>query len=431
MVICDLLEDNVQLMVEGGNCLDGRVQASGAKNAALPIMAASILAEGTIKLDNFPIVGDVITLKKILEALGMRITFSNNGSASLSSDSIISHILPSEECKRMRASFFVTGPLLSKFGEATVTLPGGCVIGNRPVDIHLKGFKALGAKIKPINGETIRIEADRLVGSKIVFPFPSMGATENLMMAASIAKGKTELFNVAREPEIIDLAKFLNNIGAKIEGAGTEIIKIEGVRELNYGTHKIIPDRIEAGTYSVAAAISNGNIQIENIKIEHLEKLIAILKKIGVFVETDYHRKTLNIFGSENYQAVEVSTGPFPGFPTDLQPILVSLLSISNGQSIVTDTVFPKRFCYVSELQKMNAQISVMNNSAVVDGVKSLNGTDVFATDLRGGAALILAGLVANGRTTISNFSMIKRGYERIEEKLDKIGANVTVLGNN
>lgn len=419
-------EERDKLIVKGGEKLFGGVKISGAKNAALPIMAASLLpSEGKTKLTNLPMVADVLTMKAAMEKLGVHIHLSE-GSASIDACTFNNHIMPLDDSKKMRASVLVAGPLLAKVGEAIIAEPGGCAIGNRPIDLHLMGLQTLGAKVERVNKEYLKIKANKFRGNTINLPFPSVGATENLMMAACLAEGKTIINNAAREPEIVDLANFLTNTGARIVGAGTSIIKIEGVKKLEATKYKIIPDRIEAGTFIMAAAITEGEVQIKDVIPEHLASVIEVLKKIGVNINVERDQNTINVTGMKKYKSINITTVPYPGFPTDLQPLLTSLLSLSKGVSTITDTIFPERFSYVNELRKMGADIIVEGNSATVRGVEKLHGAEVSATDLRAGAALILAGLTAEGTTTVKNVYHIDRGYEKIDEKLRKLGAKVT-----
>jgi UDP-N-acetylglucosamine 1-carboxyvinyltransferase len=409
----------------GGSPLNGTVTISAAKNASLPIIAASILASsGQTEIGNLPLVADVLTLKSALEKIGTSIKVSENH-ATIDANQIEHTILPEDDTKKMRASFFVTGALLARFGEVTVSQPGGCVIGSRPIDFHLDGFKTLGAKVERLNEHYIKISASKLVGNTINLPFPSVGATENLMMAACLAEGHTKIQNAALEPEIVDLANFLRKMGAKIKGDCTSTIDIDGVSQMQSVKYDIIPDRIEAGSYMLAAAITGGEVSVKNVVPDHVLSLIDALRKIGANI-TITDNRSLMVKGTNKIQSFNVVTECFPGFPTDLQPLLVALLSISNGVSTVTDTIFPKRFCYVTELARLGADITVADNSAVVRGVKRLRGADVYATDLRGGFALIIAALVAKGTTTIRNVHYIDRGYQNVTQKLQQLSANIT-----
>ena len=412
-------------MIEGGIKLSGAIKISGAKNAALPIMAASLLPfDGQTKIGNLPMVADVLTLKSALEKLGARFNVSDSYT-SIDANEINNTVMPIDDTKKMRASFFVTGALLAKFGEVTISQPGGCVIGKRPIDFHLAGFQALGAKIERANEDCIKIKADKLKGAAINLPFPSVGATENLMMSACLAEGQTIINNSALEPEIVDLATFLKKMGARIKGDGTSIIKIDGVKKLNSVDHKIIPDRIEAGSFMIAAAITGGDITINNVVPEHLSILIDALNEAGANAVVKPDGNSVVVNGKTRCNPLNVLTAGFPGFPTDLQPLLASLLSLSTGHSTITDTIFPSRFCYVTELRRLGADITVIKNSASIRGVKELHGAEVYATDLRGGFALILAGLIAKYTTTIKNVHYIDRGYENLTWKLQELGANI------
>lgn len=419
------------IIIQGGAKLTGKVTISGAKNAALPIMAASLLpSNGKTKLVNVPTVSDVLTLKVAMEKLGAHMHLYE-GYALINAYTLNNHIVPLDESKKMRASVLLAGPLLAKVGEVMIAEPGGCVIGNRPIDLHLAGFKALGAKVQRVDDEYLKIKANRLLGNMINLHFPSVGATENIMMTACLAEGKTLIKNAAREPEIVDLANFLVCMGAKVKGAGTSTIKIEGVKELAATEYKVIPDRIEAGTFIIAAAITRGEVQIKSVIPEHLARVIKVLEKVGVRIDVEWSRNAMIVTGMKKYKATDVTTAPYPGFPTDFQPLLTPLLSLSKGVSTVTDAVFPKRFSYVDELRKMGADITVAGNSAIVRGVQKLLGAEVSASDLRAGAALILAGLAAEGETRIKNVHHIDRGYNRFEDKLAKLGAKIKRIRGN
>ncbi len=415
----------MSFQIIGGSPLNGTVKINAAKNASLPIIAASILpSSGQTKIDNLPLVTDVLTLKSALKEIGVTIQFFDSYAA-IDANAIKHTILPEDYTKKMRASFFVTGALLARFGEVTVSQPGGCVIGSRPIDFHLNGFKTLGAKIERLNEHYIKITAPKLIGNTINLPFPSVGTTENLMMTACLAEGQTSIKNAALEPEIVDLANFLRKMGAQIKGDGSPTIKIDGVRTLNSVNYQIIPDRIEAGSYMIAAAMTAGHVKVNNVIPAHLLSLIDALRKIGASV-TITGERSITVKGANSINSLNIVTECFPGFPTDLQPLLTSLLSISKGVSTITDTIFPKRFCYVSALSHLGADIRVTDNSAVVRGVGKLHGAEVYATDLRGGFALILAGLVAREVTTIKNVHYIDRGYQDVTKKLRQLGANIT-----
>jgi UDP-N-acetylglucosamine 1-carboxyvinyltransferase len=420
-----IVGDLMQFRIIGGSPLNGTVKISAAKNASLPIIAASILpSTGETKIENLPLVTDVLTLKSALEKIGVCINISDSY-ATINASGIKHTILPEDDTKKLRASFFVTGALLAKFGEVTVSEPGGCVIGSRPIDFHLRGFETLGAKIERVNENYVKIKAVKLRGNTINLPFPSVGATENLMMAACLAEGQTIINNAALEPEIVDLAIFLRKMGARIKGAGSSLIKIDGVKKLDAVDYKVIPDRIEAGSYMIAAAMTGGHVTVNNVIPAHLASVTAALIKVGASVTVKDDYQSITVKGTNSFNPLNVVTECFPGFPTDLQPLLTSLMSLSNGVGTITDTVFPKRFCYVAELKRMGADITVINNLAVVRGVKKLQGAEVYATDLRGGFALILAGLVAKDKTTIKNIDYIDRGYENLVQKLKQLGANI------
>lgn len=410
-----------RIIITGGERLKGRVGISGSKNAALPIMAATLLTNGVTTLSNIPRLKDVTTMARVLRTLGAKVEFRER-ELKIDTTNVDSFLAPYNLVKTMRASFLVFGPLLAKLGRARVSLPGGCAIGSRPVDLHLRGFEELGAEVSMGGGYT-QVKRDGLMGAEIYLDFPSVGATENLMMAATLAKGKTIIENAAKEPEIVDLANFLNKMGAKIKGAGTDTIEIIGIKELKGTDYSIIPDRIEAGTYMIASAITRGDVTLEGARLDHLEPLVTKLREIGV--EVIENEGAIEIRAKRGIKAVDVKTLPYPGFPTDMQAQFMALMSITPGMSIITETVFENRFMHVSELARMGADIKIEGASAIVKGVKSLSGAPVMATDLRASAALILAGLVAKGKTEISRIYHLDRGYERIEEKLSNLGAKI------
>ena len=413
-----------KLIVRGGNRLVGAVKTSGAKNAVLPIIAASILGTTPSHLDEVPMLEDVHTISEVLKCLGLKVKFNPEANVlDIDSTDITSFEAPYELVRTMRASFLVMGPLLARIGKARISMPGGCAIGARPIDIHLKGFEALGVKIEQGHGYIEASAPDGLKGTGIYFDFPSVGATENIMMAASLAEGTTILENAAEEPEIVDLANYLNKMGAKIRGAGTDTIRIEGVKELHGADYTIIPDRIEAGTYMIAAAMTGGDVVVENVLPEHQKPLIAKLREAGAIVEEDIDK--VRVIGQSPLKAVAIKTLPYPGFPTDMQAQMMAMMVIAEGRSKVTETVFENRFMHVVELNRMGAQISTEGRSAVIDGPCKLTGCDVRATDLRAGAAMILAGLVAEGTTRIGDLHHIDRGYENIVAKLKKLGADI------
>jgi UDP-N-acetylglucosamine 1-carboxyvinyltransferase len=411
-----------KIVVEKSGPLKGSVRISGAKNAVLPIMAAALLAEEKCIIEDVPDLKDVNVMSAVLRSLGSEVTKLENGSLEIYTPEIKTAEAPYELITKMRASFFVMGPLLARLKNAKIPLPGGCAIGARPVDLHLKGFKSLGVEINIEHGY-IEGKADKLVGNTIYLDFPSVGATENIMMAATLAEGVTIIENAAEEPEITDLANFLNKLGANIKGAGTDTIKITGVERLGGTRHQVIPDRIETGTYMVAAAITGGDITIENVVPNHIKPIIAKLRECGVDIEE--MDDALRVRSTGELKAVDVTTLPYPGFPTDLQSQFMGLMTVANGSSVVNETVFENRFMHVSELTRMGAKIRIEGHSAVVEGIKRLEGAKVSATDLRAGATLILAGLVAEGKTEIHNIYHIDRGYVEIESKLTSLGARI------
>lgn len=414
-----------KLIINGGRHLRGRVKISGAKNAVLPIIAAALLGQDVpSKLEEVPALDDVHTLSAVLEQLGVKAEFDEDKNTLLvDSSQIASCEAPYELVRKMRASFLIIGPLLARCGRAKISLPGGCAIGTRPIDLHLKGFEALGAKIDIGHGYIEATAPEGLKGARIYLDFPSVGATENIMMAASMAEGTTVIENPAQEPEIIDLANYLNVMGARVRGAGTNVIKVEGVRHLSGKNYTIIPDRIEAGTYMVAAAMTKGDVYIENAISEHLKPVIAKLKEAGVTIEENIDG--IRVVCDRRTQAVDIKTLPYPGFPTDMQAQFMALLAVSEGMGKVTETVFENRFMHVDELKRMGANIHVDGRTSQVEGVASLQGCSVKATDLRAGAAMVLAGLVAEGETQIGYIHHIDRGYDNLVSKLVMLGADI------
>ncbi|WP_148865877.1 UDP-N-acetylglucosamine 1-carboxyvinyltransferase [Thermosediminibacter litoriperuensis] len=408
-------------IIEGGESLKGTVRASGAKNAVLPVMAASLLAEGECVIEDVPELEDVRVMREVLSSLGAGCE-TKESSLKINPDNIDTCEAPYELVRKMRASFLVMGPLLAKYGRARISLPGGCAIGSRPIDLHLKGFSALGAEIDLGHG-FVEARCEKLKGNIIYLDFPSVGATENIMMAAALAEGQTIIENAAKEPEIVDLANFLNSMGAHIRGAGTDIIKIEGVKSLKGISYTVIPDRIEAGTYLIAGAITNGDVLVENVVSEHLKPLIAKLIECGA--EVTEGEDGIRVVGKGRPNPVDVKTMPYPGFPTDMQAQMMAYLSLCNGNSMIIETVFENRFMHVEELKRMGARIRIEGRSAMIEGVEKLSGAPVKATDLRAGAALILAGLAAEGTTEVMNAQHVDRGYENIVEKLRSIGAKI------
>lgn len=411
-----------KLIVKGRVPLKGTVRISGAKNSSLPIIAASLLSDGTNIIEDVPDLEDVKVMCDVLEALGASVE-KNKGILRINSKSISEHEAPYDLVRKMRASFLVMGPLLARQGKAKISLPGGCAIGTRPIDLHLKGFSALGAEIIFGHG-FIEASAPKLKGARIYLDFPSVGATENILMAASLAEGKTIIENAAEEPEIVDLANCLNAMGAKIRGAGTDIIKVEGVKELKSVCHNVIPDRIEAGTFMVGAAITQGDVFLENVLTDHIKPITAKLREAGVFIREE--QRGVHVKAEGRVKSVDIKTLPYPGFPTDLQAQVMALMTLAEGTSVIIETVFENRFMHVDELKRMGARIKIQGRSAVVEGRPFLSGAPVKVTDLRAGAALVLAGLAAEGVTYVDNVYHIDRGYERFEEKLNSLGAGIT-----
>ena len=413
-----------KIVVEGGLPLRGQIEVSGAKNAVLPLMAATLLADGVSVIEESPWLADVDTMSAVLASLGLSCNYIC-GSLHINSSGLAHTEAPTELVRRMRASFLVMGPLLARCGHARMSLPGGCTIGVRPIDLHLKGFEALGAEVS-IDCGFIEAKANRLRGSKIYLDFPSVGATENLMMAAALAEGHTVIDNAAEEPEIVDLSNMLSAMGAKIKGAGTNIIRIEGVKELKPARHTVIPDRIEAGSLMVMAAATGGELIITNVITEHIKSVTAKLTEAGATVEEGYDG--IHVIAGPHLLPVDVKTLPYPGFPTDMQAQFMALLTIAKGASVITETVFENRFRHAEELKKMSAEIKTNGHSAVINGVKRLRGGAVEATDLRAGAAMIVAALAAEGVTEISNIHYIERGYENICGKLSAVGAKIKLV---
>ena len=411
-----------RIVINGGKPLKGTVPIGGAKNAALPIMAATILGSEPLTLSNIPDLNDVNTMIKVLGALGVKSEKKGPGTFSFDASQGLTDEAPYELVKTMRASFFVMGPLLARLKKARVPLPGGCAIGVRPVNIHLKGFEALGAKVSIEGGCAVAV-ADKLVGSKIMLDFPSVGATENLMMAATLAEGITTIENAAQEPEIIDLANCLNSMGAKVTGAGSPCIIIEGVEKLGTTNYRVTPDRIDAGTFLVLGAISGGPIKVENCEPDHQHALINKLKDMGANIEIE--GKNITVSAESRLKCAEIKTLPFPGFPTDMQAQLMVAMCVAEGTSFITETIFENRFMHVSELARMGAKLNIHDRTVTINGVEKLNGAPVSATDLRAGAAMVLAGLIAEGKTEISQIFHIDRGYENLINRLKNIGADI------
>ncbi len=409
------------ILIRGGVRLSGRVVVSGAKNAALPAIAAALLTGDEVTISGVPALDDVDTMCELLDSLGVSVSITP-GRVRLRAPRAAAKQAPYDLVRRMRASFLVAGPLLARFGAARMPMPGGCAIGSRPINLHLKAFAAMGADLATGNGYIEAVApAAGLRGARVYLDYPSVGATENAMMAAVLADGITIIENAAQEPEVVDLANLLAAMGAKVRGAGTGVIKIEGVNELHGAAHTIIPDRIEAGTYMAAAAITGGDVIIDNVVPEHLAATISKLREAGAVIETQ--GSSLRVSASGDLQPLDIKTMPYPGFPTDLQAQFMALLSIARGTSIITETVFENRFMHVDELTRMGAKIKIDGRSAVVEGVEALSGAPVRATDLRAGAALVVAALASRGETEIFGVGHIDRGYEAIERKLGALGA--------
>jgi len=413
-----------KILVRKSGPLEGTVKIDGAKNAALPIIAASLLGTEPIVLEDVPNLVDVKIILKVLENLGAKVEFLSENRVSIDSSKINSFVTDRSLMEKMRASFLVMGPLLARFGRADAFLPGGCAIGSRPIDLHLKGFKILGALIEE-EPDKISARCEKLYGDTIYLDFPSVGATQNIMMAATLAKGETIIENAAKEPEIVDLGNFLNKMGAKISGAGTSTIRIIGVEKLGGTVHTIIPDRIEAATFMIAAAITGGKVVVQNCISNHIKPVIAKLKETGAYVVVNEDEDSIFVKGGEKIKGTDIKTLPYPGFPTDVQAQFMAYLCVCEDQSKVTETVFENRFMHVDELNKMGAIIATSGKEARIAGVRKLVGAEVNATDLRAGAALVLAGLVAEGTTTIGNIYHIDRGYNDFVGKMKSLGANI------
>jgi len=412
-----------RLEITGGERLSGEVRISGAKNATLPILAAALLAEGPVLLENVPHLNDVTTTVKLLRRMGVEIIFHDGTHLEIDTANISEFLAPYELVKTMRASILVLGPLLSRFGRADVSLPGGCAIGARPVNLHVTGLQAMGAEIAIDNGY-IRARAERLHGARLILDTVTVTGTENLMMAAVLAKGETVIENAAREPEVVDLANFLRLMGAQIEGAGTDSIFIQGVDSLQGTSYSVMPDRIESGTYLVAAAITGGRVKIKRTRPGHLDAVLMKLEEAGADIQRGSDWIELDM-GGRRPAAVDMRTAPYPAFPTDMQAQFCALNAVADGTGTVIETVFENRFMHAQELQRMGAELSVEGNTAIIRGVKRLAGAPVMATDLRASASLVLAGLVADGVTVVDRIYHIDRGYECIEEKLCQLGAEI------
>jgi len=410
------------ITINGGKKLSGAVHINGAKNAAVAIIPAAIASAGVCVIENLPDIKDVHVLVGALSNLGIDCEFLDKHTLKIDGRNIASRTITYDQVKDMRASYYLLGALLGRFKHAEVPLPGGCNFGLRPIDLHMKGFEALGAKIQIEHG-MVTASAEKLTGANIYLDISSVGATINIMIAAVHAEGVTQIENAAKEPHVVDTANFLNKLGAKIKGAGTDLIRITGVESLNGGEYSVIPDQIEAGTYMIAAAVTGGDVVVENIIPKHMDSLSAKLMEMGCQVHEN--GDSLRVVGNSNLRSVNVKTMFYPGFPTDLHPQMTALLCTANGTSILTEAVFEHRFQYVKELLRLGAKIKVEGRAAIIDGENGLSGAQVTATDLRAGAALIVAGLAAEGQTTIGNVKYLDRGYERFEEKLAALGADI------
>lgn len=412
-----------KLQIRGGTPLEGEVRISGAKNAALPILAGTLLAEGTVSVGNVPHLQDVTTMIELLGRMGVSVTIDDKMRVEVDAATINECVAPYELVRTMRASIVVLGPLLARFGQADVSLPGGCAIGARPVNIHVDGLRALGADISIENGY-IRARADRLVGTRLVLDTVTVTGTENLLMAATLAEGETIIENAAREPEVVDLANFLIGMGAKIHGAGSDRIVVEGVKRLWGTSYDVLPDRIESGTYLVAGAITRGHVRIKGTRPDHLDAVLAKLREAGAQISTGENWIELDMQGRRP-RSVDIRTAPYPAFPTDMQAQFAALNTVSDGVAAVTETIFENRFMHMLEMRRLGADIRIEGNTALIRGVEKLTAAPVMATDLRASASLVLAGLVAEGTTDVLRIYHIDRGYECIEEKLEQLGAHI------
>ena len=410
-------------IIEGGHKLEGTVKISGSKNSALPIIAATILNAGKTTLYNVPNIQDTQMMYKILETVGAKIE-KKNGKIKIDTSKIEKFEIPPELMHKMRSSVILAGALIGRYKKATFSYPGGCDIGSRPIDLHLKSFEKLGIQVNQNHGN-IECNAEKIKGEKIDLDFPSVGATENAILASILAEGTTIITNAAREPEIIDLQNFLNKMGAKIVGAGTDEIQIEGVKKLKDISYNIMPDRIETGSFLCFAAATKGNIILENVNATHITPIISKLEEAECKIETSKNK--IKIIAPKKLKSIDIKTMPYPGFPTDMQSVFASMLTIAKGTSIIVENIFENRYKYTQELNKMGAKITVEGKSAIIRGTRKLYGADVKATDLRGGAALVLAGLIAKGKTQVDDIEYILRGYEKLDYKLQNLGANINV----
>jgi len=416
-----------QYVIKGGNPLVGEVEIGGAKNAALAILAAAIMTDETVLIENLPDVRDINVLLEAMQQIGAQVERLDRHTAKINGSNIGGYSVDYEYIKKIRASYYLLGALLGKYKKAEVPLPGGCNIGSRPIDQHLKGFRALGAEVK-IEYGSIMAEAARLHGSHIYLDVVSVGATINIMMAAAMAEGNTVLENAAKEPHVVDVANFLNSMGANIKGAGTDVIRIKGVEKLHSTEYSIIPDQIEAGTFMFAAAATRGDVTVKNVIPKHLEATTSKLLEIGCEIEE--LDDAVRVVCSKGLRSTNVKTLPYPGFPTDMQPQITATLALAKGSSIVTESIFENRFKYVDELARMGANIKVEGNTAIIDGVERYTGARVSSPDLRAGAALVIAGLAADGITIVDDIHYIERGYERFDEKLRSLGAEMEKVGD-
>lgn len=417
-----------QYIIKGGAPLYGEVEVSGAKNAALALIAAAVMTDETVVIDNLPDVRDINVLLEAIKEIGAIVDRVDRHCVKINGGTVNSVIVDSEYIRKIRASYYLIGALLGRFGHAEVALPGGCNIGSRPIDQHIKGFKALGTEVD-IEYGMLRTKAENLTGNHIYMDVVSVGATINVMLAAALAEGRTIIENAAKEPHVVDVANMLNSMGANIKGAGTDVIRIKGVKKLHKTEYSVIPDQIEAGTFMMAAAVTKGNILVKNVIPKHLEAITAKLLEIGCRIEE--YDDAVRVIGIENMNNTHVKTLPYPGFPTDMQPQMVVALALANGTSVVTESIFENRFKYVDELAGMGAEIKVEGNTAIINGVNMFTGAQVNAPDLRAGAALVLAGLAADGFTTVSDIVYIQRGYENLEKKLQGLGATIDKVSSD
>ncbi|MBE9503138.1 MAG: UDP-N-acetylglucosamine 1-carboxyvinyltransferase [Proteobacteria bacterium] len=415
-----------KIVITGGERLVGEVEVSGSKNAALPILAASILATNECRFSNIPDLADIRTMVNLLGSLGLEV--STKGTVVRVSGEAIRFEAPYELVKTMRASSIVLGPILARYGQARVSMPGGCAIGERPIDLHLKALEAMGAEITLEHGYVVA-RAKRLKGANIFFDLVTVTGTENILMAATLAEGKTVIENAAREPEVVDLVCVLRKMGARIKGEGTDVITVEGVKELKSADHEVMPDRIEAGTLMAAAAITNGDVVINNADMSHMEAVVHKFREAGITINEEDGK--IRVMGNGRLNSVDVKTLPYQGFPTDMQAQMMVLMSTAKGLSVISETIFENRFMHVSELRRMGADIQVEGHSAIVRGVEKISGAPLMATDLRASASLIIAGLVAEGLTEVTRIYHLDRGYDRLEEKLARLGANIQRVKEN